>query len=283
MELTANGRHRDRLDRILAMAAVLAVVGAAQLCLSGERPSDGRDDLRPRDDGRLEYRRYRIEEELKGLPGHDWAGLYSAGDGLTGTRLAVAPRAGYVWTEFGDSGPWEARSAGSVGQQGDLLLLRHAAEAHLRDGVRIVRWGERRYLIPLRGLMGFAAAINLGTEPGRTFHGGFLLRNGGESIQVTGLPELPAEVVALIRKQPLEARIQAVGVTQESAVGSKTTVLLDVGSCQGAVPDLELSAKAPQAGDAVIVRTLERSSVASFYGLPGWKRPEKGWRLSTHR
>ena len=66
-----------------------------------------------------------------------------------------------------------------------------------------VRWGERRYLVAEDRGIDFVNAIHHGFEPRDDSWGLFLLARGDEKKPVNGLPDLPASLLAWVRKQPL--------------------------------------------------------------------------------
>jgi hypothetical protein len=240
-----------------------------------------------------ERRADRIEAELD-RPGMDrsWAGRYYSGDGLGfNMSLLIAPDAGYVFTRFGDGGPWSESEDGSFGVR-DGVVYSHRSDEHiLQHGLRPVRWGRRFYMIPVDELVDFANEINYGFEPRSDVQGAFLLRNGAEKLVTSGFPELPAEASAYLRARPLDARITAVGgdLTLWTDFGSgivfirhETTVLMNVGRRQGALPGLALHPRSESAyGKALIVHANENSSVAVFRRDDYFPPPARGWEMST--
>lgn len=256
-------------------AAFLAAVG---LFLENSRlraESGGQVGLftRPTSAGR---RLHRISLEVGSLgPGHPWAGVYSQSDGLCGTSIALTPRSGYVQTDWGDSGPWLEQEDGRVREENGVIFLKGSRDSRYRHGMRIVRWGGRRYLLAREQLEDFANDVNLGFETGYNERGSYLMSNGDDEAPVAGLPELPEESRRLLRATPLDAVVKALGVNGD--------VLIDVGRRQGALPGLKLEPRDPKNfGEFTIIRVSETTSVASFKAvLAQTPAPHISWRLST--
>lgn len=81
----------------------------------------------------------------------------------------------------------------------------------IADEFLSISWGDRKYLIPKNGVIGFCNDVNSGDEPRQHAHGRFLLREGDESIAVTGFPKLPAKYYTYMLKHPIEAEIVEIG------------------------------------------------------------------------
>src|SRR5258705_264879 len=95
-------------------------------------------------------RREPIRREASALSGHDWAGMYHA----TLVNLDLAPREGFVWGMDSCFGLCDAGTGRVVQADGELLTLQTQWQADppappsIADTLHIVRWGERRYLVP---------------------------------------------------------------------------------------------------------------------------------------
>jgi hypothetical protein len=117
--------------------------------------------------------------------------------------------------------------------------------------LRVVRWGERIYLMNVRGFEQFIDAINLGFEPRqvdgyRAMYGEFLLREGDENKQVTGAPALPVEFLSMILSAPVITTVVKV-----ETIDNKTIATLDRGSSDGLRKDMTL---VPVSNDAFFFR-----------------------------
>jgi hypothetical protein len=58
--------------------------------------------------------------------------------------------------------------------------------------LRVVRWGERTYLVPEDRLVDFADEIQRGDEPRSGRFGSYYLREGDWERPATGAPDIPA-------------------------------------------------------------------------------------------
>ena len=67
----------------------------------------------------------------------------------------------------------------------------------------LVRWDDRRYLIPVDKIVDFANSINAGFEPRTKAHGHFLLRNGDENKSAQGAPGIPQAYREYLLKEPI--------------------------------------------------------------------------------
>lgn len=154
-------------------------------------------------------RRAAIREEVVKGATEEWAGQYHEGDGLgVNTTIDLAPENGVAATWFGCLGLYGANE-GRVERVGAQTLRFHfnspndgGAFGSFSETVRIVHWGERRYLIPEERLVDFVNAINSGLESGLALNLSVFLRDtrGGA---VSGLPDLPEPLRAQIRTHPL--------------------------------------------------------------------------------
>lgn len=241
---------------------------------------------------RVDRRRDFIADESFFLgPEHPWAGRYSNGDGLTGTALELAPRAGFVLTEYGDAGPWQEHTLGPVEERNGRLRLRGAPRWIAGGDVHPVRWGPRVYLIPDEDLDGFVNAVNYGFEPRYEERGLFWLRDGDHEKPVEGDPELPEKVRPLLLHDPVSARIVSVGVMRERRerltadiehVERLGQVLIDAGSRDGLVPGVELHGDFDSCNRARVNRVWERRAQAQCRGDMS-RLPRRGDVLAAGR
>ena len=164
-----------------------------------------------------EARRLLIDREIQRSVGHPWAAKYYEGDGLgANVAISIAPKAGVAATLHGCLGLYDANTGAVVPQPDGSLRLdyeqpRERPFGGFPDRVVPVHWGERRYLINPREMEDFVAAVHSGREPRESAGGSFLLAAGDERKTVAGLPALQGSALALIRMQPVHARIVEVG------------------------------------------------------------------------
>jgi hypothetical protein len=239
--------------------------------------------------------RKEILAEIKKLDGHDWAGVYYAGDGMgENTSLAIAPESGYVFQWRGCLGLYD-QNYGVVNWKDGQLRLSFTFENE-RKGFRgiapeliPVSWGSRIYLIPTDDCVGFCNEINQGKEPRNISHGNYFLRLEDEKFAVNGFPKLPEEFRSYLLATPIEATVVAVSPfsTRPRVADWKfkdTPVTLDVGSKQGLRVGMELLVTKPKhkLESMQVTKVEEMRSEAIMTQIeesePG---PEVGWKLST--
>ena len=239
-----------------------------------------------------EAHRKLIEQELKSLHEHPWAGSYYDGDGLgMNVRLDLAPRSGFVFTWHGCLGLYDL-NYGKVEETGGRvkLVFRFPND---QKGLGIaselipVLWGERHYLIPPDRVVDFTNAINAGFEPRNGLHGRFLLKDGDELKAARGKPKIPQEYSAYLLEHPIEAEISSVKESRVEDSERITNIVLNVGTAQGVKQGMEFWVYAPDrlyanaritdVGNAQSLATLEM-----FEADCKSHAPSPGWKLSTH-
>lgn len=244
----------------------------------------------------VEQRRLRIADELDALGDHAWAGAYFHGDGLgVNLRLTLAPASGHAFTWQGCLGLYDC-NMGEVAQAGDRLQLSFVYE-NRQEGFRglateflIVRWGERRYLVAADDVVGFCNEINAGSEPRAHVYGRHFLRQGDETVPVTGFPELPSEYDGYLLEEPLGASIVSVGPS--TARPSKadfhfvdTSLVLDTGEQGGLRAGMRLFVMEPDGlVESVTVTAVEADRAVAVITQSDREDepvPQAGWRLST--
>ncbi len=111
------------------------------------------------------------------------------------------------------------------------------------ERVHLVRWGKRRYLLPDGSGVAFVNAMHHGFEPRDQASGTFLLADGDERKRVSGLPDLPPSLAALVRKQPLVLRTVRIEPPQQRGDHRPTCVPrlhLELPAGETLVPGLDL-------------------------------------------
>ena len=245
-----------------------------------------------------EQQRQRILKEIARLSNHPWAGEYYEGDGLgANIRISLAPDAGVAATWHGCLGLYGAnRGKIVIGPDGGLRFDYQRPNAQgfagFPDAMLPVRWGARRYMIPDSKRMAFVNAINHGYEPREQMHGMFLLVEGDEKTKVDGLPALPPEYLALIRRAPMQARVVSIDAVdkKKSDQGCSFTyrMTLDRGRKDRLMPGVELKpAMQPRVWEtATIVTAAAETATAT---MPVWfddcahpkTVPMAGWAFTT--
>ena len=121
------------------------------------------------------------------------AGNYYFGDGLGVNRvISIHPEGTYSYTWRGCLGLYESAYGRVYLEDENVAMLGPAekgGEGGLSLRVRVVRWGERIYLVPESDLQDFANEIAEGDEPRSERFGSFYLREADWERPVTGMPE----------------------------------------------------------------------------------------------
>lgn len=206
-------------------------------------------------------------------------------------RLYLAPGSGFVFEWRGCLGVYD-RNFGAVTTTNGVIHLSFVF-TNRQEGFRgiepaffVVRWGDRRYLIPTNDVVEFCNSVNLGWESRDSVRGFHLLRNGDEKIKVDGFPDLPAGYERYLLKEPILAKIIAVEPHsfRPSVVEWKfkdTPVVLDVGMKQGLLPGMKLLATGERWESLVITKAEENRSHGVITQTEGEPGPEPGWVFST--
>ena len=255
----------------------------------------------------IENKRRQINREIARSNDHPWAGEYQVAGIDSSTELTLAPENGYVLRRF--HGPSElCYLHGTVSWDGKIIRLstpdvpsRHPLEYYP------VRWGERRYLIPINSIIEFCIDVNTRSEPRRDVIGGFLLRSGDVKREARGKPEVPEEFKAYLLDKPVDATIISMPISvsteetqefsrrrgREITIEGRTfrdreiiTVVLDKGREGGLLPGMRLFAE--ERGEiygysSVVLTNVDETQsegVISFF-FPD-EPPHVGKRFSTY-
>jgi hypothetical protein len=192
--------------------------GTVLLAAQPPRPLDWYADMPPL--------RHRLELALNTAGADDWRGRYGHGaGGYVWYELLLVPEQGFLFHEHTDAGLSGKALGRATWQDGQIRLhtefsaqLDAAAEPYRPATAYLpVRWGERRYLIETTRLAEFVRAVNFGVEP-RYGYGDsyFWLRRGDHEKVAGGRPELPAEVLALLRETSITVKVTAVEFIENS-------------------------------------------------------------------
>ncbi|HEY0660871.1 MAG TPA: hypothetical protein VGD21_06105 [Lysobacter sp.] len=302
--MTSNFK-RVGAGRVATYAVILSCIGASGLLVSLARADQAPDAaaLQDEDDARsppaaVRKRKTAIDEELKQLKGHPWAGEYYQGDGLgANIVLSLAPQAGVSATWHGCLGLYGANEGRIQAQPtGHLEFKFNRSNAKqfggFPDEVVPVRWGERRYLIPSSQMLDFVNAVNQGFEPRAGAMGRFLLARGDESKPVDGLPTLPDRLLPAIRNKALDVGVVKVeprpGHRSQGYCEKRYRVTVDHGAAHGLTPGIELQVKSParefahlritaaEVGNAVGEIEIHEADCSKPRGVP-----DRHWTFTT--
>lgn len=309
------------------MRALLAMTAVAPLVLQGERleraVAAGIDYLRggavPSADGESKIdvhqalpahleRLARIEAEIEGLAGHEWAGLYYFGNGTgRNVSLHIAPEAGATYTWMGCLGTYDLNHGELVSASADGLELALVHDPGLNKkwypaGLPRpymskrwipVRWGNERFLIPECQVIPFCNDVNGGGAAA-----GFARRRTDPDAdwrerprRPEGLPGLPATYAPFLLAEPLTATLREaskprligdyLGGPSKYAVSAR----VDLGLDDGLLPGMVLNAVEPEhQGMGEVVDVAANEATLEFrFALYDHARdvPQVGWRLST--
>lgn len=242
-----------------------------------------------------------IQKELSELDDHPWAGEYYHGDGLgANATLTLAPGGGFAFIWTGCLGVYD-RNYGAVipTARGSLKLdltyenSRRGFQGVAEELVPIV-WGNRHYLIPLDGVVGFCNEVNSQREPRGRMHGSYYLRRGDHEKPVDGVPKIPEQYQAYLLSKPIQAEIVAVDATSvEEGIGGlsfhKTTVTLNVGRSVNVLPGMSFHVYEPgnilagcgarvlSVTDSTCEVLINQLATDKITPLP----PSLGWKLTT--
>lgn len=232
-------------------------------------------------------RQSQIERELSNLQ-NEWAGRYRANDDLTITiSLSWSPTSGFmIWRESCSRPGIAQVNYGSVSFENNLLRLvpeRNGNDRHtysVSSPLVFVKWGEQHWLIPSDKLILFCYAINSESfEEIETF---FVKVEDYEKPR-NGLPDVPREYRRYLGREPIEARISAVGADTGRWYPPLT---LSVGRAEGVVVGMKFYLNDPEKGHMrlEVTEVREHTSVARVVmaGLSEeHEKPEIGWRFSS--
>ena len=246
-------------------------------------------------------RRARIREVLQSTPAAEWAGEYYGGDGLgVNVTLSLAPGAGIAATWFGCLGLY-ASNEGDVEERADGTLAFHFNRPNTRGSwnptenfpsrVRLVRWGERRYLLADKEMIAFVNAMHHGWEPAAERQGLFLMAEGDEERPAPGLPGLPREVLDYVRSTALEVQPISIEDVMDSDGGTgprcRFRVHFDVPAGERLAEGIEFQVKFPagiyQEFRVVGIAGVHVSADAQYQRncRDSEKRPTSDWVLTS--
>lgn len=211
----------------------------------------------------LREKRAAVEAQIVDLAGNpdkypawarEWAGMYYCGDGLgMNVAIALGPTGDLAYTWYGCMGLYDSNIGKVREAQDDRLVFdlekREGGDSGMRymeEEMALVRWGSRRYLVPMPDMQDFCNAVNDGWErsrPGLRF-----AMKGTERVRAwseedtappKGLPEVPSSARRWLLAVPIEAeilRVENVRTTPTSSaklVGLQADVAINAGTDKG--------------------------------------------------
>lgn len=267
-----------RWDQAPPLAASAAGSEDARFEAAAEQEAHRRTDL--------------LTREIADLGDHAWAGEYRCGGGLVHLRLLMAPANGYVYQFRGCLGVYE-RNYGAVTVDGDRIRMAFTfpndpERMGLAAEYLVVRWGQRRYLVPSNDVIGFCNQVNAGYEPRASEQGFVMLRMGDANDTLPRQPDLPPAYRDYLLPNPVEAEIIAVGEPElrPSVAQWKfkdTLVTVNAGADHGLKSGMEMHFIGMNMYEEVTLVAVwpERSQALLSQTGEDTPTPQIGWRLST--
>lgn len=207
--------------------------------------------------------------QLQADPTGDLTGDYYCGDGRGfNWNFSLRADGSYSFASHGHMGPY-ADSKGRVRLNAASLTLEltdgapRLLEAPLPLALVVVRWADRRYLVPEHEGARFAAHVARAWEPRADKYGWFLLRQSDWAKPVRGLPELPERWHKWLLRSPVEARIMR-ALTRHRAE-------IDAGSNRNLQPGMLLGLVSKKYGSTdvrVVTVGASSSTIENDYGDP---------------
>jgi hypothetical protein len=238
-----------------------------------------------------------IRTELKAIPDHEWAGIYTSGPGLSGVTLALAPNSGFTFRHWSDVAGIDLNHGRIKETLPDRLSFDCAIDPKLNDPQNFadpmirITWGKRHYLVPERGMVEFCNAYNDG---GLAFGRAALImvRKGEEKAPAEGAPAVPDRFKKYILDKPIETIIRDVaparhevpeGLTMDTIRISAT---LPAGAKAGVQPGMVFHVVEPPCSiPATVMAVKDDECTVEFQQLIqlGEKAidPQPGWKVST--
>jgi hypothetical protein len=239
----------------------------------------------------VETKRWRIEKEIKSLGRHEWAGKYDRYLGLGyAYSLSVAPNLGFVasWRTCTHS---LYRYGKARFEKGILKLTfedSSDSSTFIASEYYVVRWGERRYLIPLGEMIDFCNSINSGAEHCQLCESRFFLIRGSQEHIPKGMPKLPSKYASYILKEPIHTEIASIDKRytktdkDTESTYEVTEVTLNVGAANGIKEGIEFYVSLPNIPVIVtIIRADKYTSSARIIQFGNDDKPLVGWEVST--
>jgi hypothetical protein len=250
----------------------------------------------------LRARRERILAEIEQLGEHDWAGIYSMGDGLgVNVTLAIAPQAGATYTWNGCLGLYDLNHGDIVEVASDRITLDLAIDPAqnkrwgqtatpqrtMSDEWIVVRWGEERYMVPTAQMIDFCNTVSRGgwgsDFPRRNAERGLASRRFAKPL--VGLPEVPPEYRPFLLTEPLTGSIltreepRVIGTFGGGKEKALVRAQIDLGLRDGLLPGMLIDADIGLLG---VVGAVEEQTATVDFLFAAWRNgPMPGWSIRT--
>jgi hypothetical protein len=233
------------------------------------------------DKAQAEQNRLAIEAEIEQLgPDHPWAGVYTKLRTDVHFEFAVAPEAGFAWTQV-----WQGRrtlvSSGRVRFADDVLTLEpefwsseDGAQARSLFGVH---WGTQHYFLTRSEIVDYCNAVNSNPSARRSLTGA-LRRDGGVRLEEPVLPEL---FRAWLFEQPLHARIVHLDAAPRTGQPELPHVVFDVGSDHGVFVGMAFFPVQPGDLFGVAIVSVDRQTCTAEASQRMFTRLHDGAEFST--
>lgn len=213
----------------------------------------------------------RITAEIRDPKLSEWAGSYSRYVGETWSDILVwTPNDGFAaFRDTCSNGPRAWVNFGSATFKDGLLLLSSEQSYSGEHSLPVkreftpVKWGHQRWLIPTDDLELFAYAVNSGSWED---YGAFYRKNDGIEEEPKGHPEVPRQFKHILSRQPLKAKVLAVGQEPKNWYGDLT---INVGKNNGAIVGMSfwLTSVKNTHVKISIVEVSEKTALARVVGV----------------
>lgn len=212
------------------------------------------------------------------LSNSEWVGTYHAGGGLYNHELSISAFGRF--SDRRDDCLQHDQVTGIVDDTDERLRLTPLF-ANRTSGVPLeylmIRWDQRRYLVPPEEILDFCAAVREGCEPRNLNFSHYLLMKGDEKSEPDSTePRLPHGFERYLRMKELDVGIKSISKAAESPIidGQRAEpfeyeydVTLDAGSFDGVLPRMRFRKHEPHSGPELVIRetsTHESKGFLSF-------------------
>ena len=292
----ANDLGIERLSQRNQTAVVQPIV---QQPVRGFADDRGREKFSQRNQTDVLAKRGEIRTELETLKDDPWAGTYTKGVFLGAHReLYIAPKAGFTYTcqstdrHIGNNLALYDQNYGDVIWENGIIKLKPALENDGNEANPMptewvtITWGDRLYLVPADGIIGFCNAINAENLVFNPFFvRGDYRQNPG---RLEGMPNIPDKYKPYLLAKPIEGEIITVGETREvrkrSWIAYETVVTINKGKQDGVLPGMEFFMTTTENIKIFSPIKLTEVSETESEGVIEQGRggkPQIGWSVST--
>jgi hypothetical protein len=232
----------------------------------------------------VEKKRKEIEAELERLGTHDWAGWYHIAGPHESISIWISPTAA-VHTFYGCMGLYD-QNYGTVNYQDGLVRidwkLETSDELHFPREYLIVKWQERRYLVPTAELFEFSNDYReYGNDAPERLQWTNYLRKDGEKLPVLGDPQLPRGYEKYMTLKHVQGRITGLGAIKEFTrhefegklhIYYRQPVTINLGRQHGVVERMRLNTASARDVTVMKVEADHCEAIAEFETVAGANR-----------